>query len=56
MTLKKLAFYAAVALAVGFLVQSPGEAARVVKVTGTSAGEMLSTAADAFGEFIRSLV
>lgn len=54
--LKKLVFYTLIAIGIAFLVNSPHEAARLVKVTGESAGEFLSAAADAFGKFVSSLV
>ena len=38
-----------------FLVQAPGEAARLVKTTGETAGEWFSTAADAFTRFLKTL-
>ena len=38
-----------------FLVQAPGEAARLVKSTGENAGEWFSTAGEAFTRFLKSL-
>jgi large-conductance mechanosensitive channel len=49
-------FFLFVAFAIFFVVKSPNEAARIVRETGESAGEWLSTAADSFSKFIKSLV
>lgn len=43
-------------LIVAFVVREPGDAARVVKVAGESAGEWFSTAADSFTKFLKNLV
>ena len=39
-----------------FVMQQPNEAARLVKVTGENAGELFSTAGDAFVQFMKSLI
>ena len=56
MRLKKAGYYLLVAFAILFVVQSPGEAAKLVKVTGEHAGEWFSTAASAFNKFVSTLV
>jgi hypothetical protein len=56
MSLKKAAFYLLIAFGVFFVVQSPAEAARIVKSTGENAGEWFQTAAQAFTSFVSSLV
>ena len=56
MNTRKLFFYLMLAFGIFFVVQSPGEAARLVKYTGESAGEWFSTAAHAFSKFLSSLV
>jgi hypothetical protein len=56
MGLKKIAWYFLMALLVMFLIQSPNEAAKVVKALGENAGEWFSTASSAFSEFLKSLV
>ncbi len=48
--------YLLIAFLVFFLVQEPGEAARLVKQTGENAGELFSEAATAFTKFLKSLV
>ena len=56
MSLKKLMMYLFLAFLVVFVVQAPGEAAKVVKVAGENAGEWFSTASSAFSKFLTSLV
>lgn len=56
MSLKRVMWFLLIAFGVFFLIESPGEAARLVKMTGESAGEWLSTAADSLSKFVRSLV
>ncbi len=56
MNLKRLLWYTALAFGVFFLVQAPAEAARLVKATGENAGDLFTTAAQAFSTFIQSLV
>lgn len=48
--------YLLLAFLVVFLINSPGEAAKLVKVTGEHAGEWFSTASQAFAEFLRKLI
>ncbi len=52
MTLKKLVFYLLIAFVVFFVIQWPGEAAKMAK----GAGDWLSTAFYAFSRFVKSLV
>ena len=54
--LKKMIFWLFVAFLVVFVIQSPGEAARLVKATGENAGEWFSTASSAFAKFLSSLI
>ena len=56
MNVKRIALYLLLALLAVFLVQSPGEAAKLVRVTGEQAGEWFSIAADSFSKFLRSLI
>lgn len=56
MNLKKAATYLLLAFLVVFLINSPNEAARLVKATGESAGEWFSTASQAFTKFLSSLI
>lgn len=56
MSIKRLLMLSVVALGLFFLIQPPGDAARVVRATGESAGDMLGTAAEALSQFIKSLV
>jgi hypothetical protein len=56
MSLKKVLTYLLLAFLVVFLINSPNEAAKLVKVTGEKAGEWFATASSAFAEFLRSLI
>ena len=56
MSLKRVMWFLLIGFGVFFLIESPGEAAKLVKMTGESAGEWLSTAADSLSTFVRSLV
>ena len=55
MSLKRFLWFACLGFAVFFVISAPTEAARLVKSTGESAGEWLSTAAHALSKFLRSL-
>jgi amino acid permease len=55
MSFKRLLFFLLIGFLVFFLVQAPGEAARLVKVTGENAGEWFESAANAFTKFLTSL-
>ncbi|MDQ3986904.1 MAG: hypothetical protein M3280_10475 [Actinomycetota bacterium] len=55
MSLKRLLLFLLIAFLVFFLVQAPGEAAKLVKSTGETAGEWFETAAQAFTRFLKSL-
>lgn len=44
------------AFAVFFVVQSPNEAARLVRETGQSAGDWFETAADSLSQFLKTLI
>lgn len=39
-----------------FVIRQPGEAARLVKVTGENAGELFGAAGDAFVKFMKTLI
>ncbi len=56
MSLKRAMWLLLAAFAVFFVVQAPGEAARIVKVTGENAGEWFGTAADSLAKFVKSLI
>ncbi|MGH2756578.1 MAG: hypothetical protein ACRDI3_02185 [Actinomycetota bacterium] len=56
MRIKKLLLLGLIAFAVFFVIQSPADAARLVKVTGESAGDWLEEAANALSKFLRTLV
>ena len=56
MSLKKLLMFGAVAFGLFFLVQAPGEAARLVQATGESAGQWFETVADSLMKFVKTLV
>ena len=45
-----------IGFAIFFLVQSPEEAARLVKQTGESVGDLMGTAASSLSRFVKSLV
>jgi hypothetical protein len=55
MNVRKLALYLLIAFAIFFVIQSPGEAASIVRATGENAGEWFTTAARAFTRFLESL-
>jgi hypothetical protein len=52
---RKMALYLCIAFAVFFVIQSPREAAAIVRATGENAGEWFTTAAQAFTRFLQSL-
>lgn len=56
MSLKRLLTFGLIAFALFFLVQSPAEAARLVKVTGESAGEWFESVAGSLSKFVKTLV
>ena len=56
MSLKRLLFLGFGAFAVFFIVQSPSEAAEVVKVTGEKLGEWLGATAESLVTFVKDLV
>jgi hypothetical protein len=56
MSLKRLVWLLLGAFALFFVVQSPAEAAKVVKMTGETLGEWLSATADSLVKFVTSLV
>lgn len=55
MSLKRFLWFACLAFAVFFVISAPTDAARLVKSTGESAGQWLSTAAQALSKFLRTL-
>jgi hypothetical protein len=56
MSVKKLVLYLGLAFLVVFVIQSPSEAAKVVKAAGENASEWFSVASTAFAKFLKSLV
>lgn len=56
MRLKKLLTFGVIAFGVFFLISSPAEAARLVKVTGENAGEWFQTVAASLTKFLKTLV
>ena len=56
MSLKRLALYLGLAFLVVFVIQSPSEAAKVVKAAGENASEWFAVASSAFAKFLKSLV
>jgi hypothetical protein len=56
MNLRRLMSLAVIAFLIFFIVQSPNEAARVVKVTGETMGSWLSEIANSLSRFLSSLV
>jgi hypothetical protein len=55
MSLKRFLWFAFLGFAVFFVISAPTDAARLVKSTGESAGEWLSTAAHALSTFLKNL-
>jgi hypothetical protein len=55
MSLKKIVGLLLVAFFIFFIVQSPGEAADVVRTTGQSLGDVFSATASAFSDFLSDL-
>jgi hypothetical protein len=49
-------FLLLIAFAVFFIVESPTEAAKLVRQTGETAGEWVATAADSFSQFLKTLI
>jgi hypothetical protein len=56
MRFKKLLTFGLLAFGVFFLISSPAEAARLVKVTGESAGDWFETIAGSLTKFLKTLV
>ncbi len=56
MTWKKALTYLLIAFGVVFLIQSPNEAAKLVRVTGETAGDWFGTAAGSLSQFVKSLI
>jgi len=56
MSLKRLLWFGVLAFGLFFLVESPVEAARLVKVTGEGAGEWLAEVAESMSKFVKNLV
>ena len=55
MNLKKIAGLLLLGFFVFFMVQSPSDAADVVRTTGQSLGDVLSATANAFSDFLTDL-
>jgi hypothetical protein len=56
MSLKRVLFFLAIAFGLFFLVQSPVEAAKLVRIFGENAGELFAAAAESFVRFMKSLI
>ena len=56
MSLKRLLIFGVVAFGLFFLIQSPAEAARLVKVTGENAGEWAEEVAQSLSKFLKTLI
>lgn len=56
MRLKKLFTFGLIAFGLFFLISSPAEAARLVKVTGENAGDWFETVSVALTKFLKTLV
>jgi hypothetical protein len=56
MSLKRILGLLTIAFLLFFVVQSPAEAAEVVKVTGETLGDWLAAIAQSLSKFIKSLV
>jgi hypothetical protein len=55
MSLKKIAGLLLVGFFIFFIIQSPGEAARVVRATGDNLGDILGSMANSFSDFLSQL-
>jgi hypothetical protein len=56
MSIKRVMVLLLVGFAVFFVIEAPGEAATIVKVTADSAGDLFSAAAHSLSKFVKSLV
>lgn len=56
MRFKKLLTFGLLAFGLFFLIQSPAEAARLVRATGESAGDWFQTVAASLTKFVKTLV
>jgi hypothetical protein len=56
MSVKKLLLFLLLGFGLFFLVQQPGEAARLVQMTGENASELFTEAGEAFVKFMKSLI
>ena len=56
MRLKKLLVFGLIAFGLFFLIQSPAEAARLVKITGENAGEWAEEVAQSLSKFLKTLI
>lgn len=56
MRFKKLLMFGFIAFGLFFLVQSPAEAARLVKITGENAGEWAEEVAQSLSQFLKTLI
>ncbi len=55
-SLKRVMLLLLVAFALFFVIEAPGEAASIVKVTADGAGDLFTTAAHSLSKFVKSLV
>lgn len=56
MRLRKLLTLGLIAFAIFFVVSSPAEAARLVKVTGENAGDWAEEVAESLSKFLKTLI
>lgn len=56
MRFRKLLTFGLVAFAIFFVIQSPAEAARLVKVTGENAGDWAGEVAQSLSKFLKTLI
>ena len=56
MSFKRLLLWLLTAFAVFFVIQSPNEAATLVKVSGENAGDWFGAAAKSLSTFVKSLI
>lgn len=49
-------FFLLMGFGIFFVINSPNEAAKLVRETGQNAGDWLGTAAESFSKFLKSLI
>ncbi len=56
MRFKKLLTFGLIAFGIFFVISSPAEAARLVKVTGENAGDWAEEVAESLSKFLKTLI